>query len=269
MLTLEDLDIKFVEAYMRDKFSRPFKRRMKYLYFGLEVPENLFVLSTTEDVEFKFCEPLQATGLLQIDNPEHLQKIKQWLTFCKLDVTKPFIWYYEVMINLLNKKNWKNPNIVYVATADQVTMQIDGGDVVLIARRVETYFTITKLQAVINEYRDVLLDNKGQHYDITYEDKKSASIVSQTVPENTLFEKGLMSVPQRSLTLVLLAGLDLLIKKSLILEKVENESAIRMWTTPGTNSFRFGSYFRDTDISIAVARDNIFVFPKQRSEILK
>ena len=40
---------KFIETYFRDRLSRPFMRRLKYMYFGLEHDNDIFVMIDTED----------------------------------------------------------------------------------------------------------------------------------------------------------------------------------------------------------------------------
>lgn len=251
------VDFKFVENYMRDKFMRPFKRRLKYIYFGLDVDTTTFVLSTTEDTEFKYCEPLQSTGIVQVLHPEHLEKIEQWLAYCQLDRSKPFVCYFELLIQLLSKEKWDNPHLRFEGSADEVALYLTDGTRVIIARRVETYFTLSKLQQVADEYRKALLSDTGDFFDIEYVDTPSVPVVKQVV------DCSKFNPMYREVTLVLLVGLDLLIQKSLIAKGVAHAGAIRMWTTSGVNSFRFGSYYKTDDFHIAVARDNIFVFPKK------
>ena len=254
------VDFKFVENYIRDKFMRPFKRRLKYIYFGLDVAPDTFVLSTTDDTEFKYCEPLQATGIVQILNPEHLEKIEQWLAYCQLDQTKPFVCYFELLVQSLSKEKWDNPHLRFEQRPDEIVLHLSNGAQITIARRVETYFTLSKLQQVANEYRDALLSDRGFYFDTEYTDTQSTSLVKQAV-DCSKFDARYVDV-----TLVLLVGLDLLVQKSLIVKDVPHASAIRMWTAPSVNSFRFGSYYKTADLRIAVARDNIFVFPKKRIE---
>lgn len=258
------IDFKFVEAFFKDKFARPFIRRLKYMYFGLDHAANTFVLSDTEDTEFKFCDATQSTGLVRVLNNEHLDKLNLWFAHMKIDRTKPYIFHFNRLMTLLNKTKWNDPTITTTLHDNKtVTITIPGlADEVVIASIIDAHYTLTRLQTFVKKYSDVLLgDDAFLYHDVKPHAEKTEGFILVPVSAQELLDKGLVDRPCEDIKIVLLEGLDLLVVKSLSVPDHAYQFEIRLWADNGLECINFGSYYKDANIAVCASRDNIFVFP--------
>jgi len=102
-MNIEILSDKFVGNYCRDIFYRPYLRKLRYLYFGLEHSNDFFVFSDTEDLKFKYCEALQTTGIVKITNDLHLRAINNWFARRGIDRSVPMLVYFGTLMTLLSR----------------------------------------------------------------------------------------------------------------------------------------------------------------------
>jgi hypothetical protein len=263
----QSVDFKFVESYFKDKLARPFSRRLKHIYFGLDGCDDVLVLSDTEDTEFKYCEPMQTTGLVKIVNAEHLEKITRWFDHCQIDRTTASIFYFSRVITLLNKLSWSDPAITYKRDLNGIVeMTLPDGASIVIAQPIETHFTLTKLQSFADKYSKVFFEDQGHVFDVPTAYEKVAPVTSLSVSCADLYESGLLDTHCEDIKLVLLAGLDLLVTKSLIGKDREHTTGVRLWADNGKRCINFGGFYRDADVSICSSRDNIFIFPVKKKE---
>lgn len=264
---LQAVDFKFVESYLKDKFSRPFARRLKYIYLGLDHCEDTFVLSDTEDTDFKYCESMQTTGLVKIKNPEHLRKVLQWFDNCKIDRKSPCIFYFSRVATLLNKMAWSDPAIKVVRHPDGiVTMSTPGFEDIIVARPIDTHFTLTRLQGFVDKYNKVFFENDGFYHDVEPSSEKVTSLSSLSISCLDLYEAGILDAICEDIKLVLLSGLDLLVAKSLIAHEADYKYGVRLWADNGKKCLNYGSFYTDADLAICSCRDNIFIFPVAKKE---
>lgn len=269
METSDDIDFKFVEAYLNNKFLKPFVRRLKYIYFGLDHPENIFVLSDTEDIKFKYCEVMQTTGMVKIHNCEDLNKIFRWLDFYKIDRSIPSIFYFNQLVSILNKITWNNPSIKIEKNQQNiVTLSLPEGESIIIAQPIDTYFTLTKLQGFVNKYTQIFFEDNNNCYDIIPMETKKTTIITTSVSCTELQNAGLLDKSCEDINLVLLPGLDLLVSKSLITKNKEYKYNIRLWSDNGKQCINYGSFYTDADISVCTSRDNVFIFPIAKKEVI-
>ena len=263
------IDYKFVETYFKDKFARPFARRLKYMYFGLEHDKNLFVLSDTEDTDFKYCDPLQTTGLVQIKNSSELEILDRWFVHNKIDRNYPYIFYLNNVMSLLAKIKNDTSNLSTVCENNIVTMSVPDMEDVVIARKIDTHYTLSKLQNFINKYTEVFIKNNCVYFDIQPDLKKDDKFFLINLASQELLNNGLTNTTIEDVKLVLIDGLDLIIPKSLLgkTKKIEDHFFIRLWSDISRDCINFGSYYKDEDILICTSRDNIFIFPKTKKEL--
>jgi hypothetical protein len=263
------LDYKFIEAYCKDRFCRPSVRKLRYLYFGLDHPRDTFVFSDTEDVEFKYCEPLQTTSLVKIRNADHLAAVQAWFTrFGIVENSAPMLFYFGTMMTALSKVSWGSPDIaIGCEPSGAVVLSVAGGPRILVARPIDTYFTLTKLQTYVEKYAAVFFDAIQPSFVLALADLDRANKL-QTLPLSgqALYDAGLLDTPCHDVKLILLPGLDRLAVKSLAQKDLPFESGIRIWSDSSPRCLNYGGYYTDRDVSLCVVRDNVFVFPKPKLE---
>lgn len=269
MDNVSSIDFKFIESYMKDKFLRPFGRRLKYIYLGLDRCDDIFVLSDTEDTDFKYCDSMQTTGLIKIKNTDHLSKIIQWFDYCKIDRFSPCIFYFNRMISILNKMKWDDPDIKIIKDVDKNVIMSTSlyGDVV-ISSVITTHFTLTKLQSFVDKYTDAFFNNKDCYYDEPCGLEKTESVIIKQIAGQNLYDNKVLQFHSDDVKLVLLSGLDLLVFKSLVVPNKDRKFGIRLWADNKYGCVNYGSFFDDDDISVCTSRDNIFIFPIAKKEVI-
>ena len=263
---MSDLDLKFIETYCKNTFHRPFMRRLKYLYFGLDHDDDIFVMSDTEDIEFKYCDPLQATGLIKIHNREHLKLIKSWFSQFGVDRQRPMLFYLGALMTVLGKSPWEKTEFTleYGSRGD-VSICVGGNTPVLITRPIDTHFTLTILQGYVEKYRSVFLDHTLPSYILTPPNVPN-KLIMMPISCSVLKDAGILRTSYHDLNLVLLPGLDIIQTKSLIKKDIPYESGVRIWTDNSPSCLNYGGFYSDQDVSLCVVRDNIFLFPRLKQE---
>lgn len=254
---------KFIETYVLNHFSRPFGRKLHYIYTGLDHARDIFVLSNTEDTEFKYCEPGQTTGMIQIHNREHLAAMRTWLTRFGFDDDEPRLIYLSELTAALNKTSWDSPDItirrdnfgcVYLALADRT---------ILASRPIDTHFTLTKLQEYVGKYTAAFFAATVPSHAIDLPDAdKAARVTRLPVSCQALHDAGVLDSVCPDLNLVLRPGQDYLLIKSIMRADMPYSSGVRLWADGGPRCINYGGFFSSADVSLNVVRDNIFVFPK-------
>ena len=252
-------DYKFIENYFLDKFYRPYIRKLGFIYFGFDQDESIFVLSNTEDTKFKYCEPLQTTGLIKILNKDHLEQITLWFRHLKINTTVPSILSIDLMMQAYKDMSWDDPSIVISQNENGCVSLSD----VLIAHPIDTYFTLTRLQTFIKQYQNIFFDRNQKSLVIDVP-PVSTKVITATISNDILNESGIINTPGYDINLILLPGLDILQTKSLIKKKTLSESGLRLWANSSAKCINYGGFYEDPDISLCVVRDNIYVFPKPK-----
>jgi hypothetical protein len=262
-----DSDHKFIETYCRDIFSRPFARRFRYLYLGLDRCDDTFVLSDTKDTDFKYCEPMQATGLVKVHNPDHLAKLKRWLQSYGLDGTRPYLFYFGLLLTLFNKTTKETFVQIRREPNGAITASVGDGPLELIARPIDAYFVLTKLQSYVDKYSAVFFKETIPTYAIALENPETITkLVTRPVACQDLYEAGFLDIVCRDINLVLLPGLDMLTIKALVKTDKSYTTGIKLWSDSAPRCLNYGGFYTDQDVSLCVVRDNTFIFPKPKPE---
>lgn len=265
---MSDFDGKAIENYCKDKLYRPFLRKMQYLYFNPEYKENILVFSNTEDIDFKYCESLQTTGLVKIINRQHLAMFYNWFDRCGITRAIPMLIYFGTFMTLLSKVSWGTPTYTIKRTSDGcVFFSIKESIDILIARPCDTHFTLTKLQSYVEKYSDVFFTPKQPSYQLQIPETSTPNKM-QRVPLSCeeLRARGFLNTTCRDINLLLLPGQDVLLIKSLLQKNIPFESGVRIWSDTSLKCLNYGGYYTDADISLCVVRDNVFLFPKTKPE---
>ena len=259
---------RFVESYLLDKFSRPFVRKMNYIYTGLDHSSDIFVMSNTEDSEFKYCEPLQTTAMIKVLDPEHLTAINACFSRFGIVDDAPRIIYFGALLPILNKIRWDSPDlIVRQGEFGKIYISLGDGQEILISRPIDTHFTLTKLQDYVDRYSAVFFNRSvPSHTVMLPEAEKANKLITLPVSCQELHDAGLIDRQCRDINLILRPGQDFLVIKSLLHTGVPYTSGIRLWAEAGPHCINFGGFFTDHESEHCVVRDNIFVFPKVRQE---
>jgi hypothetical protein len=255
---------KFIENYFKDVFSRPFLRRLKYMYFGLEHDDDLFLLSDTEDTDFTYCDSMQTTGLVKITNPDHRALIRSWFATLGIDGTVPTLVYLTALITLLGKLSWNAPETKFTRLpSGALVYPTDDTKAIIVARPCEFYFSLSKLQGYLERYRDVFFDETQPSYVLPLPPVDNPNQLRKVpVDSAALYQAGVIDTPCLNPNLMLIPGLDMLLTKSLQKKDVTPDSGIRIWAESSLRSLNYGGFFMDPDVSMCVVRDNIFLFPK-------
>jgi len=261
---MSEIDDTFLETYFIDRFLRPFGRRLQYIYTGFEHNEDIFVLSNIEDIDFKYCEPLQTTGLIKIHNQDHCNAVISWLTRFGAGRNEPRLVYFGNIVAALNKEMGTSTNITITTDpigAVYVSLGVDKK--ILASRPIDTHFTLTQLQHYVEKYATVFFTDTMTKHDVTIPDAQKANkLVMLPISGEALYKAGVLESSCRDVTLCLRPGQDYLIIKSLLQAKTPYTSGIRLWADGSPHCINFGGFFNNPDISLSVVRDNIFVFPK-------
>ena len=258
---------KFVETYLRDRFFRPFIRKLHYIYFGLDHDEDIFVLSNTEDVEFKYCDSLQTTGFIRITNPDHLQALRDWFALFGVDRSQSVLFYFSTLMTFMNKISWDiskakirhgRDNLVFVSA--------EGIEEILISRPVDTYFTLMKLYSYLEKYQPVFFNKTIASFVVSAPiTEKPNQLGRLLLTSDTLSNCDHTDRTYGDINLLVIPGQDTLIIKSLLQKDTVCENGIRIWAETQT-CLNYGGYYTDPYISLCVVRDNVFLFPKVKME---
>ena len=263
---MTDIDLKFIEGYCRNYFHRPFMRRLKYIYFGLEHADDVFVMSSTEDIAFKYCESLQTTGLIKIHNKDHLQMIRSWFSQFGIDRQRPMLFYLGSLMAVLGKTSWENTEIgLEHGSRGEVSLRVGESASVLIARPIDTHFTLSLLQGYVEKYSAVFFDDVVSSATLNLPDAPN-KLITMPISCDSLKDGGILQTSCYDLNLVLLPGIDTLQTKSLIRKDIPYESGLRVWADNGPHCLNYGGFYNDRDISVCVVRDHICLFPKLKQE---
>jgi len=260
-------DGKFLENYFRDNFSRPYARRLSYLYFGLDHSPDLFLFNNTEDIDFKYCEATQATGIIKITNVDHLQKINEWFLHCGIDKKSPKLCYFNRMMTMLSKCSWNIDKLTVRTTPDGCTYfsSVEAVEV-LITRPCDTHFTLSKLQLYSDLYCSIFFTETVKSYIVPIPLGDENKLQRVVVSCEDLFHNQFLTSNCHDINLILLPGLDKPLVKNLVSKNLYSENGIRVWNDGGKMCLNYGGYYSNQDISMCVVRDNIYVFPKTIKE---
>lgn len=257
------LDFKFIENYFKNTFSRPFMRKMKYIYWGLDHDDDIVVLSNTKDTDFKYCEPLQTTSLVKIHNKSHRDMFYLWLEHIGVNLKEPGLLYFGALITMLSKVSWDS---VKFRSDDNGSIFIHTEtDCALIAKQIDTYFTLFKLQTYVDTYKSVFFDNTHPSYYLPIPDGLN-KIVRIPFSCDILIQENLLKTPLEDFDLLLLQGIENLQTKSLIQNKTLYETGVRVWVWKNFHCINYGGFYKDADISLCSVRDNIAIFPKKKKK---
>lgn len=259
-------DIAFIEYYLKNKFSRPFLRRFTYLYFGLSHPPDIFVLSDTEDGDFKYCEPMQITGLARIDHHEHLSLLRAWFATLGITSETPCIFYFAKFLTLLNKipRNAPSPQLTRHPSGIVTASGIEGMDDIVIARPIDHYFTLLKLNETIARYCAIFFERQQKNHTITPTVDKPPKVKLERLSFAELHAAGLRDQPCGDIKLVLIPGIDFIMTKSLTDQILPGQCGVRIWAEHPQTCFRYGGFYQDPTVSLCAGRTNIHIFPMSR-----
>jgi len=267
-MNIEILSDKFVGNYCRDIFYRPYLRKLRYLYFGLEHSNDFFVFSDTEDLKFKYCEALQTTGIVKITNDLHLRAINNWFARRGIDRSVPMLVYFGTLMTLLSKISWESPDIKVRQTPEGVVLFSVGEEIdVMIARPCDTYFTLTKLQAYVDKYNTIFFNPTQPSHRISVPETTTPNKLQRlSVSCQELYDNGFLDKDCFDVNLMLLAGRDVLLIKSLLQKNTSYSSGIRIWSDTSQRCLNYGGYYTDANVSLCGIRDNVFLFPRIKPE---
>ena len=225
---MTNLDLKFIENYVKNIFNRPFMRKLRFMYFGLDHEPDIFILCNREDVEFKYCESMQTTGLVKLKNPETARIISAWLSSLGIDNTRPMLLYLGLLMTALNKAPWASLSVnVQRDPLGPIFLSVDNEQPVMIARPVDTHFTLTKLQRHVEKYSAVFFDKTQRPHTLSVPDLPS-KIITIPVSKSILEEVGVIDATCRDVNLILIPGVDVLQTKSLIQKSHPYETGVRL-----------------------------------------
>lgn len=265
-MTLSIEELKTIENVIINKILRPYKRRLKYLYTDINLSRNTFIFSNVDEVKFTYCEPLQTTGIVRILNKEHLDLFIKFLDYCKIDLTGLYTCYFTDLLNQWNKVNWDLTKLIFIKNSTITTVtNLDTQEDIIVASSINTYFNLVKIETIASDYINAFINNKFVYLDIPYDDVQKGTISSFVIEGQSLQESSLIPYISKTINLVLINGLDILLTKSLIEKDKKYSSCIRLWNQLSTNSLNYGCYYKDQDIIVCSARDNVCLFPKPLS----
>jgi len=265
---MSDPDLKFAEQFCNNKLCRPFMRKLRYLYFGLDHTNDIFVLSNTEDTDFKYCEAIQTTGLVKVINAEMRDKINAWFTSWGIDRSRPMLVYFGKLMELLNRVSWKDDKFTLTSTKyGTVVFNGDTFQDVMVARPCETHFTLSQLQSYVDKYTKVFFEQSIPSYTLKLPDSENSNKL-QRIPISAaeLYQAGFLKASCYDLHVISLPGQDAILPKNLISKTMSFETGLRFWNDGSKGSLNYGGYYADADVSVCVVRDNIYVFPKLKLE---
>ncbi len=255
-------EAKLLETYLKDIFSRPFLRRFRYLYFGLQHAPDVFVLSDTEDVEFKYCEPMQATGLVKVHNREHYDRLLGWFARFGLPNNRPMLFYFDAWLSLLSKQAWDTPDLTIQQRVDgRVTASLGVQQDILLARPVSVHFTLIKLQATVDCYQAVFFDQTIPSYDHPLVLTDTKYPVPLRIGSDALVQAGILDTSCQDAGMVLIPGIEALMAKSLLKKDMVPHYGLKVWADAAPRCLSYGGYCHTPDVSLCAVRDNIFLFP--------
>jgi hypothetical protein len=265
---MSDLDLKFVEQFCNDKLYRPFMRKLRYLYFGLNHADDLFVLSNTEDIKFKYCEAVQTTGVVKVINAEMRDKINACFTAWGIDRSRPMLVYFGELMALLSKVSWKADKFTLTSTV-YGTVVFNGAEFqdVMVARPCDTHFTLTQLQSYVDKYTKVFFERSIPSYALELPDAINPNKLQRIpISANDLYKANFLKASCYDLHVISLPGQDSILPKSLISKTLCFETGLRFWNDGYKESLNYGGYYTDADVSVCVIRDNVSLFPKLKLE---
>lgn len=262
---MSTVDFKFIKNYCQTVFYRPYLRKQHYFYFGLEHDSDTFVTSNTEDSKFKYCAPLQTTGLIKVINKDHLSKINDWFSYLCIDRNIPSIFYFDRICKSIGDIPWDSQDIkIITGPHNWVYISIGNCDNnILIARPLEIHFILMGIQYYVSKYKSVFFSDT--HSTLNYQTPDHKNKLSQIpISCDELMSAGLVTSHCNDINLILIPGSDVLQDKSLIKKNHSYNSGIKLWTDSSPSCLNYGGFYTDANVSLVVVRDNVFLFPRTK-----
>ena len=262
-----------LENFIKNNLSRPFSRKLQFLYTGVLLDTKTtgtFILSNMKDTKFKFCDASQATGLVTIHNQLYKDKLLLLLSTLTIDVDIPGMVYFNNIIGSMNHVGWDISKLVVLEDINHnkfISFTTSTKDMVVpIFKTIESHFIIVLLTDLVNNYQTAFrLDT-----DIPYVDMQLDFDITKLITSDMILPHGIIDKPCNNFRLMLLQGNDLINTKSIDKPEISYvfTTGVRLWKV-GPNCINYGSYYRNSDITLCCIRDNVYIFPTPKVNIME
>lgn len=247
---------KDIENFVKDNLSRPFGRKLQYIY-NVDF-ERCVVLSNVLETDFKYCEADHATGLVLMHDQDQVMIYDKFLEYLKIDKHVKGTIYLNRIMSILNKVNWDftsltidvdiNGSVFYTySIPSENDAELPDIKRIMIFSPIGNHYAFVQQEEMAHQYLAVMQPEP----DYKYVDIDAAALMS--IDDTCLTKANLISYKYKPFSIVMYRGLDLLD------DKLKN-CKIRIWSV-SNRGLNYGSYCHTGRISYYAILDNLYLIP--------
>lgn len=253
---------------IQNTLMRIHDRRMRYLYTGMFDQDDVLVLGTHREDEFKFGNPEQSIALMNITHEETKDLIIKFLSLFGVTVNKlpMLVVGLADLVSFSNKLKWDLSTTTLREDDNGAITAVSGEHSVDVAIPVDSHYTYVRLCSQISILRDALLGDKHEMIYIPLDPDDVVPIRRIILNPDVFVKTSLEKMVKYPLKFLISRGRDLLTPKKLI-EKSEAGSytyGLHVWSPSGAE-FCYAGYFRNENFTVLSGRLNMFILqPRKR-----
>lgn len=287
---------KSVGGPVQDLLLRPFIRRMKFLYTGVLDRDDVFVLGTMDERDFKQTDTAYAIAVVHVSDPALKDSLHAWLRSFHVDPTTPGVVQITTIASAMNKVKWDITKVPLLVRGDGLILlgtevpedeeeeeampatpylvdeeekeEEEEDDIkklmkILVYHPITSYYNYSKVQAMAQDYCAIFIDKTTPSHFEPVVAHDTLHTVRVMLDADAMAASPVGSVHPYRLRTILTRGLDLINTKHLVGPKKPEPTAIglRIWRLSGS-TLGFGHCYERDGLTLAAIRFNASIVPK-------
>lgn len=238
-------------------FLRPFARRMKYIYTGMHISSDVYVLGNIDEEDYRFVARNQAMGLVQIKDPEIAEKIRNWFSVSDLSLfDRPGILNIVELMTIVKKYKYKIADVPFYTHFDGcIYAEVEASKYTCIYMPFRLFFIFDIYLSAARHYYNVFVYDKGAYADIPLTEAIEQNYKKIVVSKKEMQQYDHLSrLFPGTFKTILLKGLDYIVAKNTDIQNAISYG-VRLWHLSG-NSLSYGFKYETKNYMCVAARMN-------------
>lgn len=248
-------------------FLRPFARRMKYIYTGMDIADNTYVLGNIDEEEYRFVARNQAMGLVHIKDAETHDLVTSWFEKSGMSFfDRPGLLHIVELSTLVKKYNYHMDAIPFQADGDGcIHAEVEPSKYICIYTPFYLFFIFDIYRSAASQYAAVFIDHIGLYADLPITEAIETAYKKVVVPKDQMQRYDYLApIFPGTFKAVLLKGLDYIVIKNTDIQKASCYG-VRLWHLSG-NALSYGfRYETETQVCVAARMNAVAILSKQET----
>ena len=248
-------------------FLRPFARRMKYIYTGMDISSDVYVLGNIDEEEYRFVARNQTMGLVQIKDQDTCSRVRKWFDASGLSLFNcPGILHIVELSTIVKKYKYRIDMIPFETDKDGcVYAEVEPSKHICVYTPFYLFFIFDIYLSAAHRYYNVFVQNKGVYADLPITEAIEYGYKKIIIPKKQMCQYDYLSpVFPGTFKAVLLKGLDHIVAKNIDIQNAVCYG-VRLWHLSG-RSLSYGfKYETETSIYVAARMNAVAILSKHET----